>query len=170
MTVDDIVAVMDIEAVSFPSSWSAAGYRHELTANPQAYYVVLEHVGEQGAEAEIIGYAGHWLVAGEAHISTIALKPEWRGKGLGALLLLWMIYHAISRAATVVNLEVRATNENAQRLYAAYGFVTVGHRKRYYRDTGEDALLMDLDLRGEETVAALEAKRAALWRHLNAAH
>lgn len=164
----DIKAVMLIEADSFPSSWSAAGYLHELTANQQAHYVVLEKEAGTATDAdlEIIGYAGHWIVAGEAHISTIAVMPSWRGKGLGALLLLWVISHAISHEVSVVSLEVREHNEVAQELYRDYGFDVVGRRRRYYRDTGEDALLMDLDLTVAGIQETLEAKRKTLWARL----
>lgn len=165
MELDDIEMVMRIEADSFPRSWSAAGYRHELTENRKAHYVVLEHAEASGAK-HIIGYAGHWIVVDEAHISTIALAPRWRGQGLGALLLLRMIYHAIAQKAAVVSLEVRDGNEAAQQLYLRHGFVWVGRRRGYYRDTGEDALLMDLDLTKEETLANLEAQREALWQRL----
>lgn len=166
MRVTDIEVVMRIESVSFPSSWSAVGYRHELTANPNANYVVLETRATETAETEVIGYAGYWHVADEVHISTIAVRPEWRGKGLGALLLTWMIHEAIGREAAVVNLEVRAGNEAAQRLYASYGFVIVGRRRRYYRDTGEDALLMDLDLTPAAVRDMLEARWEALSERL----
>ncbi len=165
MQVSDIEDVMAIERESFPSTWSPAGYRHELTANHQAHYVVLEHEEAAGA-TRLIGYAGHWIVADEAHISTIAVAPAWREKGLGALLLLWMIYHAESRDASLVSLEVRASNEAAQSLYAGDGFVVVGRRRRYYRDTGEDALLMDLDLTRPDIREMLEEMCATLWRRL----
>ena len=165
MQLADIEDVMAIERESFPSTWSEAGYRHELTANQQAYYVVLEYEVGPGA-ARLIGYAGHWIVADEAHISTIAVAPDWRRKGLGALLLLWMINHAQSHDVAIVSLEVRERNEAAQSLYASYGFVTVGQRRRYYRDTGEDALLMDLDLTRVDVQVLLESKRVALWQRL----
>jgi ribosomal-protein-alanine N-acetyltransferase len=164
----DIEAVMAIEHVSFPTSWSAAGYRHELTANQQAHYIVLEVEKESGPPV-VIGYAGHWIVAGEAHISTIAVAPPWRGKGLGAALLIWMIYHALANDVTVVGLEVREGNKKAQALYASYGFLTVGRRRRYYRETGEDALLMDLDLTQQNVLQMLEEKRISLWEHLRVA-
>lgn len=169
MRLTDVEDVMHIERESFPSSWSAAGYRHELTANEQAHYVVLEVVQERppgGQTALVIGYAGHWLVAGEAHVSTIAVAPRWRGKGLGALLLLSMIFHALASEASIISLEVRERNEAAQALYARYGFVTVGRRRNYYRDTGEDALLMDLDLTRQGVREMLEDRRAALWERL----
>lgn len=167
MLLSDLDAVMAVERQSFPSSWSEAGYRHELTANEQAHYVVLEVTDKHG-ERKLIGYAGHWIVAGEAHVSTIAVAPTWRRRGLGAWLLLSMIYHALEHDAGVVRLEVRERNTNAQALYARYGFVSVGRRRRYYRDTGEDAILMDLDLRAPGVRKMLRARRAKLWQRLQA--
>lgn len=165
MRLSDIDAVMAIERDSFPSSWSATGYRHELTANEQAHYVVLE-VSHQDGGPKTIGYAGHWIVADEAHVSTIAVAPAWRRRGLGAWLLLSIIYHALDRDAGVVSLEVRETNHGAQTLYTQFGFVNVGRRRRYYRDTGEDAVLMDLDLTAHGVKERLSARRAELWQRL----
>lgn len=159
---------MMIERDSFPSSWSAAGYRHELTTNEQAHYVVLE-VGERAERRTIIGYAGQWLAAGEAHISTIAVAPRWRNLGLGALLLTWIIDYALTHGAFVVRLEVREQNERAQSLYGSYGFEVVGRRRGYYRDTGEAALLMDLELTEPHERDVLRARRETLWRRLRRA-
>lgn len=165
MRLADIQDVMSIERESFPSSWSAAGYRHELTANPLAHYVVLEVQTATGSPV-IIGYAGHWLVAGEAHVSTIAVAPQWRRKGLGALLLTWLIDHALEHDSSVISLEVRESNVPAQSLYLGYGFERVGRRRRYYRDTGEDAVLMDLNLAQPDLEEMLEERRVGLWRRL----
>lgn len=165
MRLSDVKDVMRIESESFPSSWSAAGYEHELTTNAVAHYVVLE-VQETRDRRTLIGYTGHWLVAGEAHVSTIAVAPRWRGRGLGALLLTWIVEHALEHDASVIRLEVRESNETAQSLYQSYGFEAVGRRRRYYRDTGEDAVLMDLDLVREGIHEALDRRRAMLWQRL----
>lgn len=167
MLLSDVDAVMAIERHSFPSAWSEAGYRHELTANQQAHYVVLE-VADKDSGRTLIGYAGHWIVAGEAHVSTIAVASAWRRRGLGAWLLLSIIFHALDCDAGVVSLEVREENHIAQALYARYGFVSVGRRRRYYRDTGEDAILMDLDLQAQGTREMLHSRRAELWQRLQA--
>lgn len=164
MTLDDLPAVLVIEEASFATPSSASVYRRELTENELAHYLVLvprdsaaptpaaPGLGERvrrwllgvgrTAPRPIIGYAGYWLMAGEAHVSTIAVAEEWRGKGLGELLLLALIEEAIAAAATMVTLEVRLSNERAQRLYEKYGFDYVGRRRRYYHDNNEDALIM----------------------------
>jgi ribosomal-protein-alanine N-acetyltransferase len=163
MTLDDLPQVQAVERLSFPTPWPLAGYRRELTQNEQAYYVVLVLRGEEGGE-RVVGYAGHWLVRDEVHISTIAVHPEWRGQGLGALLLLHMLFHALEHEAVVVQLEVRENNVAAQRLYERFGFEKVGRRKKYYRDTGEDALLMDLDLTQATVRERLEEEQRKVGR------
>jgi ribosomal-protein-alanine N-acetyltransferase len=83
-----------------------------------------------------------WMQYDEAHISTLAVAPEFRKRGIGGLVLLHLIDEALERAADIVTLEVRRSNEAAQRLYARFGLVLAGERRAYYTDTGEDALIM----------------------------
>ena len=78
----------------------------------------------------------------EVHVSTIAIQPEQRGKHLGEFLLLNMLFLAYAHPACLVTLEVRQSNIAAQQLYAKYDFAVVGERPRYYKDTGEHAILM----------------------------
>jgi ribosomal-protein-alanine N-acetyltransferase len=85
------------------------------------------------------------MIAGEAHISTIAVATAWRKRGLGELLLWSMLTRATLMGAFEATLEVRVTNQGAQRLYRKYGFETVGRRRRYYQDNGEDAWIMTVD-------------------------
>lgn len=144
MQLDDIDTVMAIEARAFPTPWSAAGYAHELTQNKLATYDVLTVAAPDGTTA-LIGFTGAWLLVDEWHISTIAVDPPWRGRGLGALLLLDMLWAAYARGAALATLEVRDHNPVARQLYEKMGFVTVGRRPRYYRDTGEDAIIMTLE-------------------------
>jgi ribosomal-protein-alanine N-acetyltransferase len=103
----------------------------------------------------------------EAHISTIASHPDWRGKGVGELLLLGMIENSIEIGAHVVTLEVRVSNATAQSLYRKYGFLIAGTRKGYYSDNGEDAYIMTTpSIRTEEYAAKLDALRSALVKRL----
>ncbi len=98
---------------------------------------------ESTAEAwAIAGYAGLWLMLDEAHVTTIAVRPELRGQGLGELLLIGLIDLASGMGARYVTLEVRVSNSAAQLLYRKYGLREEGLRKRYYSDNGEDALIM----------------------------
>lgn len=117
----------------------------------------------------IVGYAGLWLMVDEAHITTIAVHPTYRGEGIGELLLLRMIDTAEEIGARWLTLEVRKSNAVAQSLYRKYTFKEMGVRRRYYSDDGEDALIMwtdpidSADFRDAlaRNRAALQARRAA---------
>jgi ribosomal-protein-alanine N-acetyltransferase len=93
-------------------------------------------------QASIIGFAGLWLMVDEAHITTIAIHPDYRGKGLGELELASLVDIAYQIGARWVTLEVRVSNYVAQNLYRKYGFREAGMRHRYYSDNQEDALIM----------------------------
>lgn len=189
MEFEDIGQVMEIERLSFSSPWPASAYRHELRQRDMAHYFVLEaHPSGGGAEDErpsypggrlrrwvsgqestsrILGYGGFWLVRGEAHISTIAVHPELRGRGLGELMLLAMLEEAVARGAETATLEVRASNFVAQNLYRKCGFIEVGLRHRYYHDNEEDAVLMRSDdLTSASFQAQFQVLKAALRERL----
>jgi ribosomal-protein-alanine N-acetyltransferase len=93
----------------------------------------------------IIGFAGLWLMVDEAHITTIAMHPDYRRRGLGEFLLVNLIDIAYTIGAKWVTLEVRVSNTTAQNLYQKYGFREAGVRRRYYSDNHEDALIMWTD-------------------------
>jgi ribosomal-protein-alanine N-acetyltransferase len=139
----DLPALMKIENKSFPKPWKASAYEYEITRNKLASYQVVT-VQIEDKPAQLVGYTGHWLLADEIHISTIATDPKWRGHHLGELLFLnslFLAYDYRDPKAILVTLEVRKSNIVAQNLYTKYRFVQVGERKRYYSDK-EDALLM----------------------------
>ena len=163
MRLEDLDAVMAIESSSFPTPWPRSGYERELTRNDHAHYQVL-----LGPNEQLVGYGGQWLVAGEGHISIMAVDPAWRGHGLGELLLSALVQQAEEAGAERVLLEVRVGNLTAQALYRKYWFEEVGRRPHYYRDTGEDALLMTLDLNRAGVREALQQNRAALQARLAA--
>lgn len=98
--------------------------------------------GSEDEMCRVAGYAGLWLMVDEAHVTTIAVHPKYRGEGLGELLLLEMIDTALAIGARWLTLEVRKSNQVAQALYEKYTFKEMGIRRRYYSDDGEDALVM----------------------------
>lgn len=134
----DLPAVMEIDGASFPNPWPESTYLFELRENHAAHLLVLVHRDS----GKVVGFIGYWLVVDEAHISTFAIHPDCRRQGLGRVLLEGMLRDAKSRGAVSALLEVRAGNHEAQALYACFGFQEVGRRRGYYRDSGEDALLM----------------------------
>jgi ribosomal-protein-alanine N-acetyltransferase len=112
------------------------------TLLPLALGRKLGRADEPPATPPILGFAGMWLAFDEAHITTIGVDPDCRGRGLGELLLVAMFDEAFRRHTNWLTLEVRVSNGPAQALYHKYGFREQGRRKRYYSDNNEDALIM----------------------------
>lgn len=136
MTLADISAVHRIERASFPLPWPDYAFRQELESNRLAHSLVVR-IGNRP-----VAYAGIWMMVDEAHITTFAVLPDWRRKGIGARLLLAMLRLAQEHGARVATLEVRVSNVPARSLYQRFGFRPVGIRPRYYSDNHEDALIM----------------------------
>jgi len=165
MQLTDLPGVREVDRLSFPTPTRAGLFEHELGQNDIAYYQVLGR-GEDGRSPQIIGFSGFWLIADEIHISTIASHPQWRGRGLGELLLLNLMFQSYAHPANMVTLEVRQSNRVAQALYCKYQFEEVGTRPRYYRDTGEDALLMTMASLNARYYQFLEKQQTALYQRL----
>lgn len=192
MRLDDIPEVSRVERQCFSNPWPQSAYRRELRNGANNYYVVLWHhddgADERPARAEsrgplallpfvrradpvttdtIAGFAGMWVLYDEAHITTIGVAPQFRGKGLGELLMVELFEQAVKRNAEWVTLEVRVSNGTAQALYEKYGFTRQGVRKRYYSDNGEDAWIMwSPSLRNPEYIERFDQLRAELLARL----
>jgi ribosomal-protein-alanine N-acetyltransferase len=178
MRTGDIGQVIAIDNVSFDPPWSARSYAYEISESSYSHMVVLERSGAGAAPARwrrlfglaangsesgmIVGYGGLWQIADEAHISTIATHPGWRGRGYGEILLAGMVRRACTLGAAYVVLEVRVSNHVAQSLYYKYDFVIAGVKQRYYRNNNEDAYDMRLDLADADLRARFEERLAAL--------
>jgi ribosomal-protein-alanine N-acetyltransferase len=160
MTLDDLRSVHAIERASFSVPWPDDAYRNELLTNRLATYVVAR------AGDVVVGFAGLWVMVDEAHVTTFAVDPGWRRRGVGERLLLALLDIAASRRAREATLEVRLSNMPARRLYEKYGFRPVGIRPRYYSDNGEDALIMTTDpLESGGMRDRVAALRVALDQH-----
>lgn len=136
MKVDDVTRVHEIEKASFTTPWSRQSIIKEITENKLSRYKVLT------LDDHIIGYYGLWIVADEAHVMNIAIDPDYRSQGYGTKLFENLIETAIAEGVKRVTLEVRRSNEHAINLYEKFGFEASAIRKGYYRDVGEDALIM----------------------------
>jgi ribosomal-protein-alanine N-acetyltransferase len=190
MRLAHIPVIMEIERASFTLPWPESAYHYELTQNNLAHYYVLgprlpssspvrptgwarlwqtlrlASSAETGSPIAW-GYGGFWLMYDEAHISTLGVRPEWRGRGWGELLLLTMLEEAHRLVARVATLEVRVSNMPAQSLYLKYRFEQVGRRKGYYADNREDALIMTTPaLAARDYQALMAARRSDLLRRL----
>ena len=135
MTRQDVPLVHNIECICFRSPWSKMALLGELR-NDVAHYHVLT------CDGRIIGYAGMWVLFDEAHMTNIAVLPEYRSRGFATRLMLSMMETASLLGATSMTLDERENNLTAQRMYGKLGFTQNGYRPRYYGDTGEGALLL----------------------------
>ncbi|MFN2299269.1 MAG: ribosomal protein S18-alanine N-acetyltransferase [Anaerolineales bacterium] len=155
MVPEDIPDVMGIDRGSFPNPWPESTYWYELRKNPASHLLVIQ----SREDGQVVGVAGYWLVIDEAHIATFAVHPDWRGRGLGKVLLSAMLRHAHSHGAASATLEVRAGNAKARALYRGFGFRVVGRRKGYYKNNGEDAVLMTAEPIGSRDAYPLQEER-----------
>ena len=135
MAPEDLDEVLAIEHRSFPSAWSRYSYERELR-NRNSHYFAARH------EGAVVGYVGMWAIGTECHVTTLAVRPDRRRRGLGSRLLRHLIEFAERRCATHVTLEVRERNDAARRLYMRFGFEERGRLPRYYGDTGENGVVM----------------------------
>jgi ribosomal-protein-alanine N-acetyltransferase len=142
MREEDIPTVCAIENESFLTPWTEGAFRNELTNNSFAHYVIMEEA-DSGA---IAGYGGMWLILEEAHVTNVAVRAPFRGKGLGERLMRELMRKASFLGAVRMTLEVRQSNAIAQALYEKVGFRAVGVRRGYYTDNHEDAVIMWADL------------------------
>jgi ribosomal-protein-alanine N-acetyltransferase len=193
MEAADISQVLDIERQSFPTMWPQTVYQRELKNKMARYLVAYElprRAGGEGAAGapanasgmaarvrrffgglpdggageRIVGMVGLWLVMGEGHIVTIAVRQDCRREGIGEVLLAASLEAAIDARQDVVTLEYRVSNQAARSLYEKYGFAQVGVRARYYSDNQEDAVLMTTPPLRSSQFRQLLAQRVAELR------
>lgn len=168
----DIPSVVEIDRQAFKTPWSSRSYAYEINESNYSHMVVLERQVKAPVQGwkklvrsitnngnntvsryDVLGYGGLWRIMEEAHISTIATARNQRGNGYGEVLLAGMIRRALTLQAGYVVLEVRVSNTTAQNLYKKYEFEVADVKANYYRDDGEDAYDMRLDLGDEAMVS-----------------
>lgn len=129
-------AVTRIEEAANPRPWSLNLFLSELRYTESRVYLVAR----QGIE--IVGYAGLMLVAGDGHVTNVAVAEEARRRKVATRLMVVLARRALAEGAQALTLEVRVSNTGAQELYRRFGFAPAGIRKNYYADSNEDALIM----------------------------
>jgi len=137
MTEAHLPEVMRIEREVNLFGWSEEAFRSDLR-NPAALYLVLK------VDGKLVAYAGMWLIIDEAHITNVAVKPEYRRRNFAKRLIHRLLSIARERGCVKATLEVRVSNTPAQRLYEKFGFRPVATRPKYYNNL-EDALIMWLE-------------------------
>jgi len=150
-------AVLRIEAQVYPRPWSLGLFMSELALRGSRVYVVARVGGS------VVGYGGVMLTGGDAHVTTLAVEPQWHRRKVGTRLLLTLARTAIARGAGALTLEVRMSNQPAQELYRGFGLQPAGVRKNYYVEVNEDALVMWAhDVQSEEYALRLDGLEAAV--------
>ncbi len=134
--------ILEIENVSFPVPWSARAFEEEIKKSISNLWAVI-------SEQKLLAYICFWMFDKEIHILNFAVHPHKRNMGLGKILLQNVIEAGNAGGIENIWLEVRVSNIPALSIYKKFGFVEAGHRKAYYSDNREDAVIMALDLAGK---------------------
>jgi ribosomal-protein-alanine N-acetyltransferase len=134
---EDLDGVLEVEAESFTNPWTREMYAWELQ-NRAMCHILLVRTDDR----RVVGFCAFWLVFDEIHINNFALRPGFRGQGIGTALLNRVLEDGRQLGARRATLEVRASNEGARRLYERMGFYVAGIRRDYYTNPVEDALVL----------------------------
>jgi [ribosomal protein S18]-alanine N-acetyltransferase len=140
MMPQDVPVVSQIDQLSFTLPWPEHSFHYEVSDNRVARCFVAETEDKRVA-AMIVS----WMIVDELHIATIATHPDFRRQGIGTQILTTALKEASAAGVRRAFLEVRESNEAAQAMYRKFGFESTGRRAKYYKDNGEDAILMTLE-------------------------
>ncbi|MEQ9548282.1 MAG: ribosomal protein S18-alanine N-acetyltransferase [Coleofasciculus sp. G3-WIS-01] len=167
LTTAKLSAAVDLDLVCFGGLWTRSGYERELNS-PNSQLLVLEAhnpwdkrpVGCHSAVVRpqnplgedlpthpplgnaLVGLGCYWSILEEAHITILAVHPNYQHQGLGQFLLYALLKDAKQRQLEWATLEVKPSNHAALSLYQKFDFIPAGRRRGYYQDTGEDALIL----------------------------
>ncbi|WP_202080802.1 ribosomal protein S18-alanine N-acetyltransferase [Caldalkalibacillus salinus] len=140
MVIEDVHQVMNVEHAAFTTPWTPQAFYNELLNNHFAHYIVAM------VDQRVVGYCGTWVIIDEAHITNVAVHPDYHGRKIGHTLMQEMMNISRYYGANKMTLEVRASNLIAQALYHKLGFKKHGIRQGYYTDNNEDAIIMWVNL------------------------
>lgn len=132
----DIDAIAELEKICFATPWSRDSIRQELVENDLAFYVVAE------LDGEVVGYMGMWHIVDEGHVTNVVVHPDHRGKHVASAIVAVVLAYSEAGGIRRFTLEVRSSNEAAKALYRKFDFKEEGLRRGYYKDNGEDAVIM----------------------------
>ena len=138
----DLDDIYELDVQTFAMPWSKEALSYDILENDNAFVIVAEY------EGEFAGYADIWTVLDEADLNSIAVRVDFRRKGIGDAIMIAMTEMLSASGVAIINLEVRVSNMPAIKLYKKYGFNECGVRPGYYLDNGEDALIMKRETGG----------------------
>ena len=138
----DLDDIYELDVQTFAMPWSKEALSYDILENDNAFVIVAEY------EGEFAGYADIWTVLDEADLNSIAVRVDFRRKGIGDAIMIAMTEMLSASGVATINLEVRVSNMPAIKLYKNSGFNECGVRPGYYLDNGEDALIMKRETGG----------------------
>ena len=142
---DDLTGVLEVEDESFTNPWTREMYEWELRNRTVCHIVVV-----RTPDCRVAGFCAFWVVFDEIHINNVAMRPRFRGQGMGTALMHHVLETAPSLGAQRATLEVRSSNVGAIKLYERLGFRVAGTRRNYYTNPQEDALILWYDRRQQQ--------------------
>ncbi len=134
-----LIAICQLEPKCYPNPWSPALIRGEFSKEISLRLGLVKN-------GELLAYSFCHVFCHQLHVLNFAVAPEHRGRGLATLLMSHVLRYGVREGMQQALLEVRPSNTAALHLYARFGFQRVGVRRRYYRDNGEDAILLERDI------------------------
>jgi ribosomal-protein-alanine N-acetyltransferase len=137
-TIRDLGPIMDIESLSFTTPWSSEAMTQEIERRDWSRVAVAM------VDDYVVGFMVYWIVVNELHLLNLAVRPDWRRRGIGTAMVCYLVELADDNYLSTLFLEVRMSNKPAQKLYRQFGFKPVAIRQNYYSDNGEDAIVMCL--------------------------
>ncbi|AFY46029.1 ribosomal-protein-alanine acetyltransferase [Nostoc sp. PCC 7524] len=163
LTSEDLSVILELDQACFGGLWTMEGYQRELDSpNSDLLGIFAPH-----SSRKLLGMGCFWSILEEAHITIVAVHPQYHRRGLGQALLYFLLKTASDRGLERATLEVRASNLAAISLYQKFGFKTAGRRRRYYQDNGEDALILWLsDLQDRSFPEKLQHWQTMIYSHL----
>jgi [ribosomal protein S18]-alanine N-acetyltransferase len=137
---DDLNAIVALDHRCFGKLWTLNQYAREIESLNSDLLLVIP--AQIDPPVPLLAYGCLWRILDEAHITLLAVNPDYQRQGLGTLMLWALLTGARDRKMARATLEVRTSNQGAIALYESFGFQEAGRRKQYYEDTGEDALIL----------------------------
>jgi ribosomal-protein-alanine N-acetyltransferase len=135
---ENLSAMVELDQACFGGLWTLEAYRRELESPNSDLIGLFSPV----FPSQLLGMGCFWSIVDEAHITILVIHPQYQRQGLGQALLYALLERACGEGLERATLEVRASNLAATSLYQKFGFKTAGRRRRYYKDNGEDALIL----------------------------
>ncbi len=139
LTEKELDQVLELDDLCFGGLWSFDGYKQEIESPNSCLLILTTNIGKI---EKVIGLGCFWSILDEAHLTILAIHPNFQGQGLGKLLLGKLLKEAENKSLQRATLEVGENNKEALNLYQQFGFKEAGRRKKYYKKTGEDALIL----------------------------